>query len=110
MRGDLTDDDWAIIGGLLPPDRGRRARPAQDNRRFLNGIHCGLRVSCPWRDMSGRWFGEHLFKVSPRSGGFRWDDDCLVGSSSWRRCACQLARREVAKLKAERGILQKAAA
>ncbi|MFT8789549.1 hypothetical protein [Komagataeibacter saccharivorans] len=32
MRGDLTDEEWAIIGGLLPPERGRWLRPAQDNR------------------------------------------------------------------------------
>ena len=23
MRGDLTDAEWAIIGALLPPERGR---------------------------------------------------------------------------------------
>ena len=28
MRGDLTDEEWAIIGGLLPAERGRWARPA----------------------------------------------------------------------------------
>ena len=27
MRGDLTDEEWAIIGGLLPPERGRWSRP-----------------------------------------------------------------------------------
>ncbi len=26
-------------------------RPAQDNRRFLNGMLYVLRVGCPWRDM-----------------------------------------------------------
>ena len=33
-RGDLTSTEWAIIGPLLPPERGRLARPALDNRRF----------------------------------------------------------------------------
>ncbi|WP_220464765.1 hypothetical protein [Komagataeibacter europaeus] len=28
MRGDLTDEEWAIIGGLLPPERGRWSRPS----------------------------------------------------------------------------------
>jgi transposase len=30
--------EWAILEPLLPSERGRWARPAQDNRRFLNGM------------------------------------------------------------------------
>jgi transposase len=51
MRGDLTDEEWAIIGALLPPERGRWARPAQDNRRFLNGMLYVLRTGCPLRGL-----------------------------------------------------------
>jgi transposase len=40
---------------LLPPERGRRSRPAQSNRRYLNGILHVLRVGCPWRDMHERY-------------------------------------------------------
>lgn len=54
-RGDLTDKEWALIEPLLPPERGRWARPAQDNRRFLNGMLHVLRVGCPWRDMHERY-------------------------------------------------------
>jgi transposase len=54
-RGDLTDEEWAIIKPLLPPERGRWARPAQDNRRYLNGMLHVLRVGCPWRDMHERY-------------------------------------------------------
>ena len=54
-RGDLSDDQWAVIGGLLPAERGRKARPAHDNRRFLNGMLHVLRVGCPWRDMHERY-------------------------------------------------------
>ena len=54
-RGDLGDKEWAVIAGLLPPERGRWARPAQDNRRFLNGMLYVLRVGCPWRDMHERY-------------------------------------------------------
>ena len=57
-RGDLSDDQWAVIGGLLPAERGRKARPAHDNRRFLDGMLHDLRVGCPWRDMhdrNGKW-------------------------------------------------------
>ncbi len=57
-RGDLSDEEWEVIGPLLPSERGRWARPAGDNRRFLNGMLHVLRVGCPWRDMHeryGRW-------------------------------------------------------
>jgi len=54
-RGDLTDKEWALVGALLPAERGRWSRPAQDNRRFLNGMLYVLRVGCPWRDMHERY-------------------------------------------------------
>lgn len=54
-RGDLSDAEWDLIGPLLPPERGRCARPAGDNRRFLNGILHVLRIGCPWRDMHERY-------------------------------------------------------
>jgi len=54
-RGDLSDAEWDVIGPLLPPERGRWARPAGDNRRFLNGMLHVLRVGCPWRDMHERY-------------------------------------------------------
>nr|WP_246712006.1 transposase [Phyllobacterium myrsinacearum] len=54
-RGDLTDAEWQIVGTLVPSERGRKSRPAQDNRRFLNGMLHVLRVGCPWRDMHERY-------------------------------------------------------
>jgi transposase len=54
-RGDLSTAEWAIISPLLPSERGRWARPAQDNRRFLNGMLYVMRVGCPWRDMHERY-------------------------------------------------------
>ena len=54
-RGDLSDAEWDLIGPLLPPERGRWARPSGDNRRFLNGMLHVLRVGCPWRDMHERY-------------------------------------------------------
>lgn len=55
MRGEVTDAEWKVIGGLLPSERGRGCRPAHDNRRFLNGMLYVLRVGCPWRDMHERY-------------------------------------------------------
>jgi transposase len=54
-RGDLSDEEWSIIGVLLPSERGRKSRPAHDNRRVLNGMLYVLRVGCPWRDMHERY-------------------------------------------------------
>ncbi len=54
-RGDVTDEEWAIIEPLLPPERGRWARPALDNRCYLNGMLHVLRIGCPWRDMRERY-------------------------------------------------------
>jgi len=54
-RGDISDQERAIVGGLLPPEPGRHARPACDNRRFFNGMLNVLRVGCPWRDMHERY-------------------------------------------------------
>ena len=54
-RGDLTDAEWELIGALLPSERGRKSRPALDNRRYLNGMLHVLRVGCPWRDMHERY-------------------------------------------------------
>ncbi len=47
FRGDLTDEEWAVLGGLLPPERGCWARPVGDNRRFVNGMLHVLRVVRP---------------------------------------------------------------
>ncbi|WSH23716.1 IS5 family transposase (plasmid) [Rhizobium ruizarguesonis] len=54
-RGDLSDAEWHIVGPFLPSERGRKSRPAQDNRRYLNGMLHVLRVGCPWRDMHERY-------------------------------------------------------
>ena len=56
--GDLKDEEWVVIEGLLPTECGRKSRPAHDNRRFLNGMLHVLRIGCPWRDMHercGKW-------------------------------------------------------
>ena len=51
----LSDAEWELIGPLLPAERGRWARPAGDNRRFLNDMLHVLRAGCPWRDMHERY-------------------------------------------------------
>jgi transposase len=46
---DLTDEQWALIGPMIPPERpGGRHREA-DMRRVLDGILYLVRSGCAWR-------------------------------------------------------------
>lgn len=54
----VTDEEWAIIGPLLPAEWGRWARPAQDNRRYFEGMLWIARTGSQWRhlpDPYGKW-------------------------------------------------------
>ena len=54
----LSDGEWAIIGTLLPPERGRGCRPAQDNRLYFEGMMWIARTGSQWRqlpDEYGKW-------------------------------------------------------
>jgi putative transposase len=48
---DLTDEQWAIVGPLLPPPRPRGRRPTVDRRRVLDAILYQTRNACGWRDL-----------------------------------------------------------
>nr|WP_234907356.1 transposase [Rhizobium rhizogenes] len=76
--------EWRIIEGLLPTERGRKSRPAHDNRRYLNGMLHVLRVDCPWRDMH-ECYGSGIpsmcaFAVGPNKA---FGTRCLKRLSSW---------------------------
>jgi transposase len=61
-RYELTDEQWERIRGLLPPERGRKARPAKDNRQMVNAMVWVLRTGAPWRDIPpyyGPWKSVH---------------------------------------------------
>jgi len=46
---DLTDDEWALVGPLIPPaKRGGRQREV-DVREVLDGILYVLATGCQWR-------------------------------------------------------------
>jgi transposase len=52
---DLSDEEWALIRQLLPPQKPRTGRPALDHRTIVNAI---LWVKCngyPWRDLPARY-------------------------------------------------------
>ena len=50
-RGELTDEQWEKLYPLLPPQKPKRGRPAQDHRLIINGILWILRTGAPWRDL-----------------------------------------------------------
>jgi len=54
----LSDEEWALIGPLLPAERGRGCRPAGDNRSFFEGMMWIARTGAQWRrlpDEYGKW-------------------------------------------------------
>lgn len=68
---DLTDDEWAEIGPMIPPEkRGGRHRDV-DVREVLNGVMYVLSTGCGWRYIPS--------DLPPRSTVFgyfqRWDYD-----------------------------------
>lgn len=57
-RGDLTEAEWRLLKDFLPAERGRKSRPALDNRMIVNGILWRIRTGAPWRDLPekyGKW-------------------------------------------------------
>ena len=57
-RVGVSDDEWAMIGPLLPPEHGRGCRPAGDNRRYFEGMMWMARSGAQWRllpDEYGKW-------------------------------------------------------
>ncbi len=55
---DLSEAEWRLLEPLLPPERGRKSRPAFDNRQIVNGILWRIRTGAHWRDLPekhGKW-------------------------------------------------------
>ena len=54
----VSDEEWALIGPLLPPEHGRGCRPAGDNRRYFEGMMWMARSGAQWRLLPveyGKW-------------------------------------------------------
>ena len=48
---DLTDEQWAILGPMIPAP-GKKCRPRKaDMREVMNAILYLLRTGCPWRHL-----------------------------------------------------------
>src|SRR3712207_6720698 len=54
-RGDLTNEQWARLAPLLPPEKPYTGRPNLDHRRIINGILWILRTGAPWEDLPRRY-------------------------------------------------------
>ena len=54
----LTDEQWALVRPLLPPQTGGVGRPPNDHRIVLGGILWVARTGSSWREMPeeyGNW-------------------------------------------------------
>jgi len=54
----VSDEEWTLIGPLLPPEHGRGGRPAGDNRRYFEGMMWMARSGAQWRLLPseyGKW-------------------------------------------------------
>ncbi|MFF6949757.1 IS5 family transposase [Streptomyces iakyrus] len=69
-RGDLPDDQWAVLEPLLPV--AVLGRPSMRRRRLIDGIRWRVRTGAPWRDLPteyGPWQTVYgLFRRWQRSG------------------------------------------
>jgi transposase len=57
-RVGVSDNEWALIGPLLPPEYGRGCRPAGDDRPYFEGMMWMARTGAQWRrlpDEYGEW-------------------------------------------------------
>jgi transposase len=54
-RGDLTNEQWARLAPLLPPQKPKTGRPNGDHRRMVEGMLWILRTGAPWRDLPERY-------------------------------------------------------
>lgn len=54
----VSEEEWNLIGPLLPPETGRGCRPAGDNRPYFEGMMWIARTGAQWRylpDEYGKW-------------------------------------------------------
>ena len=77
----LTDQQWARLAPLLPPQRPATGRPAKDHRVVLEAILWVLRTGAPWRDLPS----EHGPWRTAASRFYRWRQQGV-----WRRVLAAL--------------------
>ena len=93
---DLTDEQWAVIRPLLPP-QARTGRPRADDRRTLNAILWILKTSARWCDLPRelgddstahrrlkRWSADGTWQLIWRALLGTLDE---AGKLDWKACA-----------------------
>ncbi|MFE4537490.1 transposase [Streptomyces scopuliridis] len=84
VRGDLTDEQWAVLEPLLPKGRRLGRPPVWPRRRLIDGIRFRVRTGVPWRDVPveyGPWGRIYdLFRRWQRTAS---GTGSLPGSSPW---------------------------
>lgn len=50
-RGDLTDEQWAVLEPLLPKGTKAGRPPVWPRRQLIDGIRFRVRTGIPWRDV-----------------------------------------------------------
>jgi putative transposase len=78
---DLTDGQWAIVGGLLPPEKERGAKREVDLREVVNTILYISRTGCQWgfipHDLLKKSTVFDYFKAWQRDGTWQKVTDAL---------------------------------
>jgi transposase len=54
-RHELSDEQWARIGPLLPGRAGDPGRTGKDNRKFVDAVLWIGKTGAPWRDLPERF-------------------------------------------------------
>ncbi len=71
-RGDLTDEQWAVLEPLLPKGSKAGRPPVWPRRQLIDGIRFRVRTGAPWRDVPaeyGPWNRVYdLFRRWQRNG------------------------------------------
>ncbi|WP_406725504.1 IS5 family transposase [Streptomyces sp. GD-15H] len=87
-RGDLTDEQWAVLEPLLPKGKKPGRPPIWTRRQLIDGIRFRVRTGIPWRDVPeqyGPWGRVYdLFR--------RWQRD-----GTWQRILTALQARADAR-------------
>ncbi|MEU3690338.1 IS5 family transposase [Streptomyces narbonensis] len=54
-RGDLTDQQWAVLEPLLPKGTRAGRPPVWPRRQLIDGIRFRIRTGVPWRDVPAEY-------------------------------------------------------
>ncbi len=81
---DVTDEQWRIVGPMIPPARPGGRRRTADMREVLNGINYLVRTGCQWRAIP---------HDLPKSATVRHYYDRFRADGTWERVHDELRER-----------------